>query len=666
MLWNRIYRISSRISVAGIVLASGNAIGADLSQNNQPNAEQRSVMSIRGAELFLVDDLSASTSTASRINTDLADKQGSIPDPTPGYILTGRIVVQTSDLAMLNNRVQQLNTNTTRSVAVAAHSQVNGFAIVDAGSVGAAIELAQSLRATGAFESVELDMTRPYSLRAPSDPSFSSQWHLRNTLVVLADINADAAWDLGYTGSGVTVGIVEGKFQQNHPDLAPNFFATATMSGGSLSSHATSSAGIAAASGNNGQGGVGLAYDSLLSNQIIGSSSQTASAFEFRNDLNDVKSNSWGPFDNGEITYLSSIERAAIENTAINGRAGLGTILCWAAGNGGTGDRVEYDPYASSRHTLAIGAVGDLDTRAWYNETGSSMLVVAHSSGNNRGTWTTTTASTYTSNFGGTSSSSPLAMGAVALILEANPALTQRDVQHVLVNSARVCDPFDKQWGINGAGHMVSLNYGFGAIDVGASVLLAESWTNVGPEVQASSGVVNVNLTIPDNNTNGITRVINISEDIVIEAVELILNIDTTYVGDLQILLTSPDGTQSLLATARGDSQDDYVDYIFTSVRHWDEMSAGDWTINISDRGPGDVPFWDDLEIIVYGTDATTGACSDADLAEPLGELNLQDVFAYLALFNSADPSADLAKPIGVLNLQDVFAYLGEFNNGCP
>ncbi|MBL4591273.1 MAG: hypothetical protein JKY96_04870, partial [Phycisphaerales bacterium] len=46
--------------------------------------------------------------------------------------------------------------------------------------------------------------------------------------------------------------------------------------------------------------------------------------------------------------------------------------------------------------------------------------------------------------------------------------------------------------------------------------------------------------------------------------------------------------------------------------------------------------------------------------------LNLQDVFAYLALYNSGDPTADHAEPFGTLNLQDVFAYLATFNAGCP
>ncbi|MCA9303461.1 MAG: S8 family serine peptidase [Phycisphaerales bacterium] len=662
----RSHRSSTRAAIALILLASGSALAADQAAKNldASSPQEASVLTVRGSERFIIENLDAPSSPAMRINTDLADKQGTIPAPTPGYELTSRIVVQSSDLELIRMRVQQAQVLNTRNVAVNAHENVPGFAIVDAGSVRAALELAQSLKATGDFTSVEMDMTRPRALRAPTDPSFSNQWHLRNTDVTIADINADGAWDLGYTGSGVTVGILEGALQTDHPDLAPNYNATASQSGGFTSSHATSCAGIAAARGNNGQGGSGLAYFAGLSKQLYGSDSQTAGAFEYRNDLNDIKSNSWGPSDNGTITYLSSIERAAIENTAENGRGGLGTILCWAAGNGGTGDHVEYDPYASHRYTLAIGSVGDLDTRAWYNETGSSMLVVTHSSGNNRGTWTTTSGSSYTSSFGGTSSASPLGAGAVALMLEANPTLTYRDVQHVLINSARKCDTENGLWTTNGAGHDINLNYGFGAIDAEQAVLLAADWVNVGPEIMVDSDVQSVNATIPDNNTTGLTRSVNIANDIRVESVELILNVDTTYVGDLRIVLTSPDGTESLMAFDRSDSQDNYVNYIFTTHRSWDEMSSGDWSVNISDRGAGDVPFWDDYQIRIYGTEVSAG-CSPADLAEPFGTLDIFDVFAFLDLFNAGDQAADLVDD-DVFDIFDIFAYLDVFNAGCP
>jgi subtilisin-like proprotein convertase family protein len=408
-----------------------------------------------------------------------------------------------------------------------------------------------------------------------------------------------------------------------------------------------------------------LAYNANLSKQLYGSDSQTAAALAFRNDLNDTKSNSWGPSDNGTITYLSSIERAAIDDSVALGRGGLGTIQCWAAGNGGTGDRVEYDPYASSKNTLAIGSVGDLDVRAWYNETGSSMLVVTHSSGNNRGTWTTTSGSGYTSNFGGTSSASPLGMGAVALMLEANPNLTYRDVQHILVNSARICDDKNGLWTVNGAGHDINLNYGFGAMDIGQSVVMAENWINVGPEVMFDTGVINVNENIPDNNASGNTQMINIDSDIVIESVELILNVDTNYVGDLEIMLTSPDGTESLMATERNDSNDDYINYIFTSHRHWDEIASGDWIVSIADLDAGDNAFWEDFQIKVYGTEGAAGPCNEIDLAEPHGVLDIFDVLAFIDAYNLQKPSADLTED-GSFDIFDVLEFISLYNAGCP
>ena len=58
--------------------------------------------------------------------------------------------------------------------------------------------------------------------------------------------------------------------------------------------------------------------------------------------------------------------------------------------------------------------------------------------------------------------------------------------------------------------------------------------------------------------------------------------------------------------------------------------------------------------------------CSPADLTEPFGDVNVFDLFAYLALFNDADPAADLAEPFDVVNVFDLFEYLSIYNQGCP
>ncbi len=549
------------------------------------------------SETFLVENPGALSSRAWRRNDDRADKAGRIPPPTAGFTLYASVVVETGDPAALRGIAFAEG-----AAAVEPVEGVPRFWLVHAASIQEALDLAGVLAAAFGPENAYLDVQRPHMLRTvPSDPKFPQQWHLKNTSMPIADANCEPAWDAGYTGSGVVVGVLEGGWQSNHPDLQANFNATASQSGGSAS-HGTSVAGVIAAVANNGKGVAGAAYNAQLSKQFFGSASQTATAFQFRNDLNDIKNNSWGPADDGTTTILSSVERSALEASLANGRGGLGEIFAWAAGNGGTGDRVEYDPYASSRMTLAIGAIGDLDTRAYYNETGSSMLVVAQSNGNNRGITTTDSGSSYTSNFGGTSSASPLGAGVVALMLDANPNLTWRDVQHVLIDSARKNDPNDGGWSVNGAGHPINYNYGFGSVDAGAATALAASWASVGPQVVVSSGVDTVNKTIPDNDPAGVTRVVNIGQDVTIEHVEVILNVTGTFVGDLKIKLTAPSGTNSLLAKTRNDSRNNYVNYIFTSLRDWDESSLGDWTLNIADGSSQDVSTWVDWELKVYGT----------------------------------------------------------------
>lgn len=71
-------------------------------------------------------------------------------------------------------------------------------------------------------------------------------------------------------------------------------------------------------------------------------------------------------------------------------------------------------------------------------------------------------------------------------------------------------------------------------------------------------------------------------------------------------------------------------------------------------------PIGDGMAILSIG-----GPCNDADLAEPLGELNFFDVSAFLSAFDSADPSVDLNND-GEVNFFDVSLFLSAFNAGCP
>lgn len=585
------------VAVAASIGTGGVVYSQTTPAANAAPTEALRVRAERGAVTFRVATPDAAASAASRENTDLADKAGVVPAPTPGYVLTNRVVVAVDDAEAL-----RAWSATRPDVVVAPVEGAPGFFTLSARSVRAAVALAEELAGDARVRESYLDVESPRALRAlPTDPGFASQWHLRNTQVTAADVNVEPAWDAGYTGTGVTVGILEGGWRTSHPDLSANYNSTASQSGNQTTTHGTACAGLVGADNNNGRCGVGVAYDGRISKQFYGTSSQTATALGFRNDLNSIKSNSWGPADNGVITYLSSVERTAIDTGVASGRGGLGEIYCWAAGNGGTGDRCDYDPYASNRKVFAIGAYGDQDVRSSFNETGSSMFVVAPSSGNVRGIYTTTGSNACTSGFGGTSAACPIGAGCLALVLQSNPNLGWRDLQHVLINSARKCDPGNAGWIVNGGGHDVSYDYGYGAIDVFAAIQLAAGWSNVAAESQLTTGVVAVNTQIPDNTPAGVTRQVN-SGALNVEAVELVLNVSMTYVGDLQVLLTSPSGTQSLLAGVRADATDNYVNYVFTSRRCWDENASGTWTINISDRAPQDVATWTNYTFRIYGT----------------------------------------------------------------
>lgn len=521
-----------------------------------------------------------------------------------------------------------------------------GWVIFDAEAPLDALEKVSALRASEAVESADVLLAVQYDKKLmPNDPLLGQQWHLKasGAALVGTDINVEGVWRFGETGglrgSGVRIGIVDDGVQTGHPDFVGNID---TVNGfdwngndsdpnpGTGDDHGTACAGIAAARGNNALGVSGVAPEArIVGMRLLGGSvtdAQVAQTVNYLPNVIEIRSNSWGPADTGKtLSGAGPLTREAFVTATNEGRNGKGSIFVWAAGNGGrpsANDNSNYDSYANSIYTIAVGATDSLGRRADYSEPGANVVICAPSSGASPALRITTTdrtgadgfntiggtAGNYTSIFGGTSASTPAIAGVVALLLEENPDLGWRDVQEILIRSAKKVSPSDADWGTNQAGIDFNHNFGAGLVDAEAAVELAGDWENLAMQEVVTSTQPNLGVLIPDDDAVGISRQFSIpASNLRCEHVTLRLSISHTARGNLEISLTSPSGMVSRLAEVRNDTNANYTNWTFSSVRHWGEMSSGTWTLRIADRSSngnssgGTLTF---AELKVFGTEA--------------------------------------------------------------
>ncbi|KAJ1676403.1 pheromone processing endoprotease, partial [Spiromyces aspiralis] len=182
-----------------------------------------------------------------------------------------------------------------------------------------------------------------------SDPLYASQWHLHNAKYSGADINVTGVWTQGITGYGVNVAIIDDGLDYTSEDLYNNFLLEGSFDFNDHTKlptprlpedyHGTRCAGQVAAVRNNGLCGIGVAYNAkvagirILSTQI--DESDEIRALNYRFDLNDIYSCSWGPTDDGRTVEgpTPDIAEAFIHGVS-KGRGGKGSIFVFATGNG--------------------------------------------------------------------------------------------------------------------------------------------------------------------------------------------------------------------------------------------------------------------------------------------------------------------------------------------
>jgi len=438
------------------------------------------------------------------------------------------------------------------------------------------------------------------------DPLWPKQWHLVNDVIPKHMINATGVWDMGITGKNVTVAIVDDGIDMSSDDLKDNFFEAGSWDYNDHTPlpqprlpddlHGTRCAGEIAAIRND-VCGVGVAFDGKVAGIRILSASisdaDEASALNYGYQENHIYSCSWGPPDDGKsMEAPSRLIFKAMLNGIQKGRGGKGSVFVFASGNGGAvDDQCNFDGYTNSIYSITISAIDRQGLHPYYSEVCSANMVVTYSSGSGDNIHTTDVGKNKcTDRHGGTSAAAPLGAGIFALVLQARPDLTWRDVQYLAVTTAIPFNLDDPDWQRTASGRLYNHKFGFGNLDAYQIVQAAKTWKFVKPQAWWTSANVNAHSQLVTREGANATIVVT-QADLdganfeSLEHITVAVNVKHNRRGNVRVLLVSPHGSVSILAAHRryDDAKTGFPGWVFMTVKHWGENPVGSWTLSVQD-----------------------------------------------------------------------------------
>ncbi|GCF01272.1 pheromone processing endoprotease [Zygosaccharomyces mellis] len=456
------------------------------------------------------------------------------------------------------------------------------------------------------------------------DPLFEKQWHLINTNYPGNDVNVTGLWYENITGHGIVAAIVDDGLDYENEDLKDNFCKEGSWDFNDNTNlpkprlnddyHGTRCAGEIAAAPND-VCGVGVAYNAKLSGIRILSgeitAEQEAESLIYGLDINDIYSCSWGPADDGKhLQGPTDLVRKALVKGVQEGRDKKGAVYVFASGNGGSfGDNCNYDGYTNSIYSITVGALDHKGLHPAYSESCSALMVTTYSSGSNEYIHTTDINGQCSDTHGGTSAAAPLAAGIYALILEANPTLTWRDVQYISVLSAKQINDNDGEWQQGALGRKYSHKYGYGKIDAYAMAKMAQTWKNVNPQAWYYTRTQPVNQQTNETSVELKSYFTIKKKDLKkanfkrVEHIIVTVDIDAELRGSTTVDLISPSGMVSKLGVVReyDNSNEGFKEWSFMSVAHWGENAIGDWQLRVNTKQDGRLVTFNNWRLKLFG-----------------------------------------------------------------
>ncbi|MBV7505699.1 S8 family serine peptidase [Bacillus sp. sid0103] len=271
----------------------------------------------------------------------------------------------------------------------------------------------------------------------PKEPSYSRQWYLNK-------LQLPKAWDKTKGSSKITVAVIDGGVQKDHPDLKGKIVSPYNAVTGSSSyypdEHATHVAGIIAASFNK-YGIAGISPDVKIMPINVFQGNEASAETVIRGIYYAVAHHAdIINMSLGDDNYSHLLEAATKYAKS------KGVVLVAAAGNSST-----YLPMypAASEGVIGVSATDRNDRIASFSNYGKNIDLAAPGVD----IYSTVAGSTYAA-FDGTSMAAPMVSGIAALVRSKNPFLSPSQVEAILKSST--VDLGSKGW---------DEDFGYGRID---------------------------------------------------------------------------------------------------------------------------------------------------------------------------------------------------------